>query len=104
MSRAGLAVVAQSVSRYASRLTILLLRGYQAVLSPLFAGLGSQCRFEPSCSQYMVDAVQARGAVVGVGLGIWRVLRCNPFSRGGYDPAPTVEEASRGQDVSHETI
>ncbi|MDE2893098.1 MAG: membrane protein insertion efficiency factor YidD [Chloroflexota bacterium] len=92
------------MSRSASRLAILLLRGYQAVLSPVFAGLGSQCRFEPSCSQYMIDAVQARGAVVGVGLGIWRVLRCNPFNRGGYDPAPTVEEASHGQDVSRETI
>ncbi|MCY3733529.1 MAG: membrane protein insertion efficiency factor YidD [Chloroflexi bacterium] len=52
----------------------------------------------------MIDAVQARGVVVGLGLGVWRVLRCNPFNSGGYDPAPSVQETSRGQDVSRETI
>ncbi len=104
MKRAELAIRAQSLSRLPSRLTILLLLGYQAVLSPLFAALGSQCRFEPSCSQYTIDAVRARGALVGMGLGIWRVLRCNPFNSGGYDPAPTVQETSRVQDVSRETI
>lgn len=104
MKRAELAVRAQSLSRLPGRLTILLLLGYQAVLSPLFAALGSQCRFEPSCSQYMIDAVRSRGAFVGMGLGIWRVLRCNPFNSGGYDPAPMVQETSRGQDVSRETL
>ena len=104
MSRAALAGTAQTVGKLADRLTILLLRGYQAVLSPLFAAMGSQCRFEPSCSQYMIDAVRSRGAVVGMGLGVWRVLRCNPFNPGGYDPAPPIRDATHGQDVSRETI
>ncbi len=94
-----------------ARLLLILLRGYQRVLSPLFAGLGAQCRFAPSCSQYMIDAVQARGAWLGLGLGVWRLLRCNPLNRGGYDPAPVHANGSRlnptgqpNQDVSRETI
>ena len=89
-----------------SRVTIWLLRGYQAVLSPVFAALGSQCRFEPSCSQYMIDAVRSRGAIVGIALGLWRLVRCNPLNRGGYDPAPPGHEldSAPGQDVSRETI
>jgi len=104
LRRVELGILVQSMSRLADQLTILLLRGYQAVLSPLFAALGSECRFEPSCSQYMIDAVRSRGAVVGMGLGLWRLLRCNPFNPGGYEPAPVRREASHGQDVSRETI
>ncbi len=62
---------------------ILLARLYQVMLSPL---IGRQCRFVPTCSQYFVEAVQKHGAVRGAWMGLWRVLRCNPFSRGGYDP------------------
>jgi len=82
----------RTVAQTADRLVLLMLRGYQAVLSPLFAALGSQCRFEPSCSQYMIDAVQSRGALIGVILGLWRLVRCNPLNRGGYDPAPPPSE------------
>ena len=69
-----------------TRLLIAALRGYQAWLSPLFGALGAHCRFEPSCSQYAVDAVRARGPLRGLGLALWRLLRCNPFHAGGYDP------------------
>jgi len=62
---------------------ILLVRLYQATLSPL---LGGQCRFQPTCSQYFIEAVTRRGAVRGSLMGLWRILRCHPFSRGGYDP------------------
>ncbi len=62
---------------------ILLARLYQNALSPL---LGRQCRFVPSCSNYFIDAVRRRGALRGSAAGLWRILRCNPFSRGGYDP------------------
>lgn len=80
-----------------ARLLIAALRGYQAWLSPLFAALGARCRFEPSCSQYAVDAVQTRGPLRGLGLAVWRLLRCNPFNAGGYDPAPSSrnEEAEQ---------
>ncbi|MDE2745249.1 MAG: membrane protein insertion efficiency factor YidD [Chloroflexota bacterium] len=98
--------MSRAVAQTADRLVLLLLRGYQAVFSPMFAALGSQCRFEPSCSQYMIDAVQSRGALTGVVLGLWRLVRCNPFNRGGYDPAPSPPEGApeTSQDVSRETI
>lgn len=104
MRRAALGAVPQQASGLFDRLVIVLLRGYQALLSPLFAALGSQCRFEPSCSQYMIDAVRSRGAVVGTGLGVWRLLRCNPLNPGGYDPPPPSREPRHGQDVSRETV
>ena len=62
---------------------IWLVRMYQVFLSPL---LGRQCRFVPTCSQYFIEAVQQCGALRGLLLGLWRILRCNPFSKGGYDP------------------
>ena len=46
------------------------------------------CRFLPTCSEYAMDAVKSRGVVVGSGLAMWRVLRCNPLFHGGYDPVP----------------
>ncbi|GAH46333.1 unnamed protein product [marine sediment metagenome] len=65
------------------RALVLLARLYQITLSPL---IGRQCRFVPTCSEYFIEAVEKRGAVRGTMLGMWRILRCNPFSRGGYDP------------------
>jgi len=46
------------------------------------------CRFEPSCSRYALDALERHGALKGALLAVWRVLRCNPLSKGGYDPVP----------------
>ncbi len=80
---------------------VWLLRGYQRVLSPLLAGFGAHCRFEPSCSQYMIDAVESRGVVTGLAIGCWRVLRCNPLNAGGYDP---VVRDRAAEDVSRETV
>lgn len=74
-----------------ARLLIAALRGYQAWLSPLFAALGARCRFEPSCSQYALEAVQARGPLRGLALALWRLLRCNPFHAGGYDPVTAAD-------------
>jgi len=48
------------------------------------------CRFRPTCSEYALKALQRHGALKGLLLSIWRVLRCNPFCRGGYDPVPPV--------------
>lgn len=58
---------------------------YRAVISPCKPRC---CRFEPTCSQYALDALRQRGAVVGVALSVWRVLRCHPFAAAGYDPVP----------------
>lgn len=66
-------------------LILKLLKFYKSYLSPGRWGL-KICRFEPSCSRYTYEAVQKYGIVKGLLLGGWRVLRCNPFSKGGYDP------------------
>jgi len=73
------------VSCLASKPLIALVRAYQVVLSPLF---GDCCRFHPSCSRYMVEALETHGAVKGLLLGLWRLLRCHPFGAHGYDPVP----------------
>ena len=70
----------------------LPVRVYRKFLSPL-KGQGS-CRFTPTCSRYFLDAVREWGIVIGTVLGVWRVIRCNPFSKGGSDPVPTRREAS----------
>ena len=64
---------------------IELIRFYQKYLSPLKS---TKCPYIPSCSQYGLEAVQKDGALKGGLLALWRILRCNPFSKGGYDPVP----------------
>jgi len=66
-------------------LVIAALRLYQRGVSPL---LPSACRFYPTCSQYMLEAVERYGVVDGIRLGTFRVLRCHPFHAGGIDPVP----------------
>jgi uncharacterized protein len=63
-----------------------LIRLYQILLSPLVNWRGSVCKYYPSCSHYGYEAVKTHGAVKGGGMTVWRVLRCNPWSAGGYDP------------------
>ncbi|MDD5708755.1 MAG: membrane protein insertion efficiency factor YidD [Kiritimatiellae bacterium] len=64
---------------------VALIRVYQKCLSPF---LGENCRFYPSCSQYAIDAVRTHGSIVGLGYALWRLARCQPFCKGGYDPVP----------------
>ena len=65
---------------------ILLIRFYRKFLSPL---KGTPCcRFYPTCSAYALEAFMKRGFFVGLGLTVWRILRCQPFSVGGFDPVP----------------
>jgi len=66
-------------------LLILLVRGYQVAIGPL---LPAACRYYPSCSAYMIEALERHGAVRGGLMGIRRILRCHPFHVGGYDPVP----------------
>ncbi len=60
-------------------------RAYQWTVRPL---IGAHCRFWPSCSDYAIEAVQTHGAARGSALAAWRILRCNPWCDGGYDPVP----------------
>jgi len=68
-----------------SRLFILLIKGYQRFVSPLFP---PRCRFYPTCSHYAVEALSRHGLFRGSALALWRLLRCGPWTDGGYDPVP----------------
>jgi putative membrane protein insertion efficiency factor len=64
---------------------ILLVRFYQRAISPI---LPDSCRFYPTCSSYMITALEKHGPLLGLLMGLARILRCNPFNRGGVDPVP----------------
>ncbi len=60
-----------------------LVRVYQRLVSPI---IGPRCRFVPTCSEYLIQSVRKHGVLKGVVRGLWRILRCNPWNSGGYDP------------------
>jgi putative membrane protein insertion efficiency factor len=62
---------------------IVCVRGYQKFIRPLTPPM---CRFQPGCSEYFILSVQKHGPVLGCARGAWRICRCNPWNRGGYDP------------------
>jgi uncharacterized protein len=64
-------------------LAIGAVRFYQRGISPL---VGPRCRFTPTCSNYMIQAIDKYGVMRGTAKGLWRIVRCNPFTLGGYDP------------------
>lgn len=65
---------------------IKMIQFYKKYLSPLKKY--SSCRYYPTCSSYAIEALEVHGLWIGMLLTIWRILRCNPFSKGGYDPVP----------------
>ena len=67
------------------KILIAFLKGYRYFVSPWF---GQSCRFYPSCSCYAIEAVETRGAFLGLGLALRRLGRCHPWNPGGYDPVP----------------
>ena len=67
------------------KLLILLIKIYQNSISPL---LGKNCRFIPTCSQYTIQAILEYGSFKGIIMGIKRIIKCNPCSKGGFDPVP----------------
>lgn len=76
------------------KLVILPVLFYKRFISrPLHAaaGPGSGCRFTPSCSTYFIQAVETHGALKGSLMGVWRILRCNPWGGYGYDPVPPAK-------------
>lgn len=71
------------------RAAVWVIRVYQRTLSRV---LPPTCRFQPSCSEYAVGCIERFGFLRGLALGVWRLLRCNPFNPGGYDPVPPGQE------------
>jgi putative membrane protein insertion efficiency factor len=76
----------------ARRVALAPIRLYRRLISPL---LPARCKYHPTCSAYAVEAITRHGVVRGGGLAVWRLLRCNPFSHGGYDPVPPRARRSR---------
>ena len=68
------------------RILLWMIRFYRKYLSKMKRY--NKCKYYPTCSQYALEAIEKYGALKGGVLAIWRVLRCNPFSKGGYDPVP----------------
>jgi putative membrane protein insertion efficiency factor len=71
------------VKKVIKKFFIFLINVYRKVISPHTI---PSCRYTPTCSEYAVTAIEKHGAFKGLLMAIWRVLRCNPFSKGGYDP------------------
>ena len=76
------------IERLFSNFLLGVIKLYRYVISPF---LGNRCRFHPSCSEYAVEAIQIHGPFKGFLLGIWRILRCAPWGKGGFDPVPKKE-------------
>ena len=75
----------RSFRKYAVWLPIKLIRFYQICISPY---LGQNCRYTPTCSAYAIEALRKHGLFKGMGLAMWRILRCSPWGGSGYDPVP----------------
>jgi putative membrane protein insertion efficiency factor len=71
------------IGKFFTRLLLAPVRMYQRLISP---ALPRRCKYEPTCSAYAVQALRSHGPLRGIVLAGWRLLRCNPFSHGGYDP------------------
>ena len=80
----------QTIQTLVKKVLVFFIRTYQLTISPRFSH--GACRYTPTCSQYMLEAIEIHGPLKGVGLGILRILRCNPFFKGGYDPVPPKKE------------
>jgi uncharacterized protein len=85
------------VARIARSVVVAPVVAYQRVVSP---ALPRRCKYEPTCSHYAVDAVREYGILKGLVLGVWRLLRCNPWSYGGYDPVEDQRVFRIGPDRS----
>ncbi|MBO6233368.1 MAG: membrane protein insertion efficiency factor YidD [Clostridia bacterium] len=68
------------------KIFISLIEFYQKHISSWLSSKNIKCKYYPTCSEYTKQAIEKYGAVKGLGKGLWRILRCNPFSKGGYDP------------------
>ncbi|MCH5201572.1 MAG: membrane protein insertion efficiency factor YidD [Oscillospiraceae bacterium] len=74
------------------RILIAVIKFYKKSISPLSK---SKCKYYPTCSSYGLEAIETHGVLKGGLLTIWRVIRCNPFSKGGYDPVPLKKEKNK---------
>lgn len=76
----------KAIGNLLKKAMVFLIKTYQLTLSPRFSH--GACRYTPTCSQYMLEAIEIHGVLKGTLLGLLRIARCNPFFKGGYDPVP----------------
>ena len=81
------------LKKFLTKFFCFLIRAYQICISPLFP---RSCRFQPTCSAYALEAIQKYGPGKGLLLAIRRILKCNPFHEGGYDPVPEEGSCAAG--------
>ena len=79
-------VYLKKINLFFRRIFIKIIEFYQKYISPILSNRGVHCKYYPSCSDYTKQAIINYGCVLGVAKGIKRLLKCNPFSKGGYDP------------------
>ena len=65
---------------------LFFLKIYKKFVSPIFKSMGVECKYYPTCSEYAMSAVKKYGCIKGIYLSVKRIIKCNPFSKGGYDP------------------
>ena len=88
-----------------TRLLLALLAFYRRWLSPAVHSLGSGgCRYLPTCSEYAEIAIATHGPIRGIGLALWRLLRCHPFARGGLDLVPPAQHSPAARPFPHEPL
>ena len=90
----------QRVKSLLSYLLIGLVNIYRYMISPV---IGPRCRFHPTCSSYMIEAIKLHGPFKGTWLGLKRLGRCHPYNDGGYDPVPGSEETTQCSRCHHES-
>ncbi len=78
--------ISLSIKNIIKKIVIFFIKIYKKYFSPIFVYFGIHCKYYPTCSQYARQAIEKYGIIKGIGLSIKRFLKCNPFSRGGYDP------------------
>ncbi len=83
----------KTITNLLKKAMVFLIKTYQLTLSPRFSH--GACRYTPTCSQYMLEAIEIHGPLKGLMLGILRIMRCNPLFKGGYDPVPPKKEKTK---------
>lgn len=68
------------------KIILYLIKLYKRFISPIFKSMGIECKYYPTCSEYTKMAIEKYGCIKGILLGLKRIIKCNPFSKGGYDP------------------
>ena len=68
------------------KICVYIIKVYKKIFSPIFNLLGSECKYYPTCSEYAIQAIEKYGTIKGSIFALKRIIRCNPFSKGGYDP------------------